>query len=207
VLHKVKDDFHKCIEPRKNIVEEVRKQIYREKITGKLIHLCFTCDPYPKGYDSTPTREIIKVLKESGNHVQILTKNGIGAARDFDLLDSNDWFGITYAGYENGEFRKEPKSEPNADSPHGRLLALYEAHERGIKTWVSAEPVLNDEDVLFLIKNAWYVDLWKVGKLNYYPSDIDWGGFGRRAESALISIGKAYYIKESLRAEMEGGMK
>jgi DNA repair photolyase len=207
VLHKVKDDFHKCIEPRKNIVEEVRKQIYREKITGKLIHLCFTCDPYPKGYDSTPTREIIKVLKESGNHVQILTKNGIGAARDFDLLDSNDWFGITYAGYENGEFRKEPKSEPNADSPHGRLLALYEAHERGIKTWVSAEPVLNDEDVLLLIKNAWYVDLWKVGKLNYYPSDIDWGGFGRRAESALISIGKAYYIKESLRAEMEGGMK
>lgn len=207
VLHKVKDDFHKCIEPRKNIVEEVRKQIYREQITGKLIHLCFTCDPYPKGYDSTPTREIIKVLKESGNHVQILTKNGIDPARDFDLLDSNDWFGITYAGYENGEFRKEPKSEPNADSPLGRLLALAEAHERGIKTWVSAEPVLNDEDVLLLIKNAWYVDLWKVGKLNYHPSDIDWGEFGRRAESALISIGKAYYIKESLRAEMEGGVK
>ncbi|MBQ5361782.1 MAG: hypothetical protein IIU63_00400, partial [Clostridia bacterium] len=61
-------------------------------------------------------------------------------------------------------------------------------------------------DVLLLIKNAWYVDLWKVGKLNYHPSDIDWGEFGRRAESALISIGKAYYIKESLRAEMEGGV-
>lgn len=204
VLHKVKDDFHKCIEPRKNIVEEVRKQIEREGITGKLIHLCFTCDPYPKGYDSTPTREIIKILKASGNNVQILTKNGIGAARDFDLLDGNDWFGITYVGYENGEFCKEPKSEPNAGSPHGRLLALYEAHERGINTWVSAEPVLNDEDVLLLIKNADYVDLWKVGKLNYHPSDIDWEEFGRRAETALKNYGRKYYIKESLRAEMKG---
>ena len=47
VLRKIKDDFHRCVEPRKNIVEEVKKQIEREKITGKLIHLCFTCDPYP----------------------------------------------------------------------------------------------------------------------------------------------------------------
>ena len=203
VLHKVKDEFHKCIEPRKNIVEEVRRQIEREGITGKLIHLCFTCDPYPKGYDSTPTREIIKILKDSGNNVQILTKNGVGAARDFDLLDSGDWFGVTYVGYENGEFLKEPKSEPKADTPHGRLLALYEAHERGINTWVSAEPVLNDEDVLSLIKNAEYVDLWKVGKLNYHPSEIDWEEFGRRAETALRNYGRDYYIKESLRAEME----
>ena len=71
VLRKVKDDFHKCVEPRKNIVEEVKKQIEREKITGKLVHLCFTCDPYPCGYDTTPTREIIKAIKESGNNVQI----------------------------------------------------------------------------------------------------------------------------------------
>ena len=55
VLHTQKEKFHTCVEPRKNIVEEVRKQIERENITGKLIHLCFTCDPYPTGYDSTPT--------------------------------------------------------------------------------------------------------------------------------------------------------
>ena len=88
VLRKVKEDFHKCVETRKNIVEEVKKQIEREKITGKLIHLCFTCDPYPCGYDTTPTREIIKTIKESGNNVQILTKGD--GSRDFDLLDEND---------------------------------------------------------------------------------------------------------------------
>lgn len=204
VLHKVKDDFHKCVEPRKNIVDEVKKQIEREGITGKLIHLCFTCDPYPKGYDSTPTREIIKILKDSGNHVQILTKNGVDAERDFDLLDSNDWFGVTYAGYGEEEFEMSPESEPNTSTPRERLIALDKAHKKGIKTWVSAEPVLNDTDVLELMRfEGGYIDLWKVGKLNYHSSTTNWGEFGRRAESILRKREKKYYIKESLRAEME----
>lgn len=53
------------------------------------------CDPYPAGVDTSATREIIKLLKDSGNHVQISTKSGEqSAVRDFDLLDENDWFGI-----------------------------------------------------------------------------------------------------------------
>ena len=39
VLRKDKELFHCCVEPRKNIVEEVRKQTERENIHGKLIHL------------------------------------------------------------------------------------------------------------------------------------------------------------------------
>jgi len=69
VLHKDRSKFHSVIEPRKNIVEETRKQLEREKLTGKTIHLCFTCDPYPTGCDTSTTREIIKLLKEYGNHV------------------------------------------------------------------------------------------------------------------------------------------
>lgn len=203
VLHREKEKFHKTVEPRANIVEETRKQIEREGITGKLIHLCFTCDPYPKGYDSTPTREIIKIIKESGNNVQILTKNGTDAMRDFDLLDSGDWFGITYTGYEVIDFTHTPKSEPNASAPIERLQALYKAHKQGIKTWVSCEPVLNADDIIRLIVEADYIDLWKVGKLNYHPSDIDWGAFGRLAEAALKFKERKYYIKDGLRAEME----
>ena len=205
VLRRDREKFHSCVHPRDGIVEAVGRQIEREKITEKLIHLCFTCDPYPKGYDSTPTREIIKILKASGNHVQILTKNGLDASRDFDLLDSQDWFGITYAGYEGFDYETDyiPKEEPNAGSTHDRLLALATAHMRGIKTWVSAEPVLNPYKVLDLIEIADYVDLWKIGKLNYHPSDIDWKRFGKAAEIILKVKGTPYYIKESLRAEME----
>lgn len=96
VLPRDREEFHSCVKPREGIVKAVKEQIEREQFTGKLIHLCFTCDPYPSGYDSTPTREIIELLKYSGNNVQILTKNP--TQRDFDLLDENDWFGITYDG-------------------------------------------------------------------------------------------------------------
>lgn len=193
VLHKVKDDFHSCIEPRKNIVEEVRKQIERENITGKLIHLCFTCDPYPTGYDSTPTREIIKILKDSGNSVQILTKGD--GRRDFDLLDNNDWYGITLDGISNG---KDPLWKARVD-------ALAEAHSRGIKTWVSFEPVTNEREFFIgLHLVSLIADKVKIGKLNYHPSNIDWKEFGKKAEALCKSLGLDYYIKDSLRAEMEG---
>ena len=191
VLRKVKDDFHKCVEPRKNIVEEVKKQIEREKITGKLIHLCFTCDPYPCGYDTTPTREIIKAIKESGNNVQILTKGD--GSRDFDLLDENDWYGITLDGIGNG---RNPLWKSRVD-------ALAEAHSKGIKTWVSFEPVTNERQFFIeLHLVSLMVDKVKIGKLNYHPSDIDWKSFGEKAEALCKSLEIDYYIKDGLREEM-----
>ncbi|MBQ8567306.1 MAG: hypothetical protein IJ445_06980 [Clostridia bacterium] len=202
VLHRDKEKFHSVIEPRANIVEEVKRQIEREGITGKLIHLCFTCDPYPLGYDSTPTREIIKVIKESGNNVQILTKNGYDALRDFDLLDENDLFGVTYTGYPEDEFRTFPAAERCADAPLSRLKALKIAKDKGIKTWVSCEPVICENDIIELIQFADYIDFWKIGKMNHYPSDINWKEFGIRAERFLKTRRRNYYIKDSLREEM-----
>ena len=191
VLRKAKDDFHKCVEPRKNIVDEVKKQIERENITGKLIHLCFTFDPYPCGYDTTPTREIINAIKQSGNNVQILTKGD--GSRDFDLLHENDWYGITLDGIGNG---RNPLWKSRVD-------ALAEAHSRGIKTWVSFEPVTNEKQFFIeLHLVSLMVDKVKIGKLNYHPSDIDWKTFGEKAEALCKSLGIDYYIKDGLRAEM-----
>lgn len=192
VLHREKEKFHSCVAPRENIVEEARKQIEREGITGKLIHLCFTCDPYPTGYDSTATREIIKILKDSGNNVQILTKGD--GSRDFDLLDENDWYGITLDGIGNG---RHPLWKARVD-------ALAKAHSIGIKTWVSFEPVTDEREFFInLHLVAPIVDKVKIGKLNYHPSSIDWADFGRKAEELCKKLGLDYYIKDSLRAEME----
>ena len=192
VLHRDRETFHSVVEPRKNIVEETRKQIEREHITGKLINLCFTCDPYPTGYDSTPTREIIKLLKESGNHVQILTKGS--GNRDFDLLDGDDWYGVTLDGLEN-DFCSWATT---------RLSDICHAHWLGIKTWISFEPVLHVANVLEeLNKIAPFVDKVKVGKLNYNRSDINWKDFGLFFEKKCKELNVDYYIKDSLRAEME----
>lgn len=193
VLRRDRERFHSDVRPRKNIVEETRRQLEREGITGKLIHLCFVCDPYPTGYDTTPTREIIKLLKAYGNHVQILTK-GTGS-RDFDLLDGGDWYGVTLDGQ-----IKHP-----GIWTHHRFIDLMHAHDRGIRTWVSFEPVVDAENVLRDIKSVAQigVDRVKIGKLNYHPSSINWKQFGHEAEALCQRLGLDYTIKDSLRAEME----
>ena len=191
VLHRDRQQFHEVVEPRKDIVEETRRQIEREGIAGKLIHLCFTCDPYPHGYDTTVTREIISLLKSTGNNVQILTKGD--GSRDFDLLGPEDWYGITLDGIGNG---RNPLWKSRVD-------ALAEAHSKGIKTWVSFEPVTNERQFFIeLHLVSLMVDKVKIGKLNYHPSDIDWKAFGEKAEALCKSLGIDYYIKDGLREEM-----
>src|SRR5659263_89320 len=136
------------VKPREGIVEAVQKQFSSGKYKDKKIMLCFICDPYPHTIDTTPTREIIKLIKGAGAHVQILTKGGKRAERDFDLLDSNDSFGVTISC--NGLQAKN--LEPKAASIHERLLSLGMAHEWGIKTWVSCEPVFDTAAVYALIE-------------------------------------------------------
>lgn len=200
VLHREREQFHTRVEPRKDIVEEVKRQLDREAITGKTIHLCFTCDPYPVGCDSTPTREIIKAIKATGNHVQILTKGD--GSRDFDLLDGEDWYGITLSC--SGDMAAE--KEPGAIPPPNRVKAAIAAQKAGIKTWISFEPVLDAGFVLrsLTAKSLIFFDRVKIGKLNYWPSNIDWAAFGREAEAICQRRGLDYYIKDDLRREMEG---
>lgn len=191
VLHRDRETFHAKVEPRPGIVDALKKQLEREGITGQLIHLCFTCDPYPAGYDTTVTREVIEVIKGSGNHVQILTKGD--GTRDFDLLDRNDWYGITFDGssYEHYE-------------PENLIRDLCTAKQIGIKTWVSCEPVIYAGSVLEFIKyHHDIIDKVKIGKLNYHPSTINWRDFGYEAEQLCRKLELDYYIKESLRKEME----
>ena len=198
VLHREREVFQSCVEPRKDIVTELRRQLEREQITGQLIHLCFTCDPYPTGYNTEATRAVIRALKEYGNHVHILTKGD--GSRDFDLLDGEDWYGVTISC----DDPVAKTAEPGAVSPASRLYDLEAAKCRGIRTWVSFEPVLDPAAVLDCIKYcAYFVDRVKIGKLNYHTSDIDWAKFGREAVAACEEMGLDYYIKDGLRAEME----
>jgi DNA repair photolyase len=195
VLRKSREEFAK-VSPRKDIVEAVEWQLKRDKITGRKIMLCFTCDPYPIGIGNSETRDVIRAIKESGNHVQILTKGSPDAVEDFDLLDENDSFGVSITG--------APKYvEPRASDSVDLLEMLFIAHHHGIKTWVSCEPVFDPAAIYRLIKTVYYIDMFRIGKLNYMPSNIDWGKFGRECERLCKEYGRNYYIKEDLRKEME----
>jgi len=193
------------VEPKKDIVEATKRQLSGGKYKDKKIMLCFTCDPYPAIIDTSVTREVIQAIKEAGAHVQILTKGGERAERDFDLLDSNDSFGVTYTGYKLGDLFMQSENEPNAAPSCEWLASLDRAHKLGIKTWMSCEPVLNEIDIYQIIELADYIDLFKIGKLNYYPSKINWGEFGRKCERICKGNNRNCYIKEDLREEMNRG--
>jgi len=189
VLRRDREIFHNDVRPRENIVEETRKQLESGAFKDKLIHLCFTCDPYPKGYDTSTTREIIKLLKEYGSHVQILTKGD--GHRDFDLLDKDDWYGVTIDGSEGPYELRD------------RLWMLIFAMTAGAHTWISFEPVINAERVIKILRRVGKdVDKVKIGKLNYHSSDINWYRFGHEVEAICKENKVNYYIKESLREEM-----
>lgn len=192
VLRCDRETFHSHVEPRPGIVEAVKAQLERTGMTGETIFLCFTCDPFPSHYDCTPTLDIIRMLKTHGNHVKILTK-GDGTPC-FDLLDENDWYGVTIDGAEYASERDR------------RLYSIQEAKSNGIKTWASFEPVLNAEEVLSTIM-LWSdcFDTVKIGKLNHMKlqKPIDWAAFGREAEALCQRMRLDYYIKSSLRNEME----
>ncbi len=182
---------------RPGLMDALRKQLAgREwQNAGRLIHLCFTCDPYPRDHDSTITREVIKAIKQSGNHVQILTKGDETAQRDFDLLDENDWFGITLSG----GWREELSAAGN----FARIGNLVRAKSTGVSTWVSCEPVYDPQFIIGAIGWLAAADLWRIGKLNHGRNNVDWFQFGHQAETMCKTCGRNYVIKKDLRKAME----
>ncbi len=120
--------------------------------------------------------------------------------RDFELMkQAKTKLGVTLC-FTDDKMRQD--WEPNASSVSDRLAILKEAHELGIYTWVSLEPVIDPQQALSVIKKAaTFVDLWKVGKLNHMKSVeslIDWKKFASDVETLLKQLSANYYIKKSL---------
>ena len=111
------------------------------------------------------------------------------------MLDSDDWYGVTFDG-----------SEAGTPAATMRISTIIKAERRGIKTWASYEPVLNPAAVLDYIEIFGRIfDRVKIGRLNHMklPQPVHWGQFGRDAEALCQRLGLDYYIKDSLRREME----
>lgn len=188
--------------PRVDILSKLENDLRKWKGPKEAVLLCFMCDPYqPIDADLKLTRLAIKALNRHGFPVQILTKGGMRAARDFDILSRNQGnkFAVTLTTNDPAESRQW---EPGATLPDERIESLKQAHEKGIETWVSFEPVFNPNAVYRLINATHsFVDLYKVGKLNYHSraKEIDWRAFRIKTENLLNSLGKKYYIKDDLR--------
>ena len=195
--------FHGNVGVRHGIMAKFEADCRELRGSGKQVLLSFTTDPYgPIDMTHKLTRRAVELLHDNGLFVEILTKGGMRAARDFDLLGSSDAFATTMTFLDEERSRQW---EPEAALPEDRIQAIKMAHAKDIPTWVSLEPVIDPETSLEIIRRTYeYVSLYKVGTLNYdaRAKAINWADFGQRAIDLLESLGKAYYIKNDLREKI-----
>ena len=199
-LRRNRQEFHERVYPRNNVLKQL--ELDAKRIGGQPTYrvlLSFSTDPYqPCDEAHQLTRSAIRILHDNGIRVQILTKGGIRAIRDFDLLTDQDAFASTLTFTDEADSRRW---EPQAALPADRYKALQEAHSHGIPTWVSLEPVVSVEQTLQIILDTHrYVDLYKVGMLNHHQltRSIDWSVFHGLAVELLNRLGKQYYVKRDL---------
>ncbi|MCE5185100.1 MAG: hypothetical protein LLF76_03125 [Planctomycetaceae bacterium] len=178
------------------------KSVAKYEGTKKRVQLCFSTDPYQPHDDRIAlTRAVIMALRAHNIPMQILTKGGTRACRDFELYGCNDLFGCTLTTT-NSEWvsTHEPHAAPYLD----RCGALIKAKSLGITTWVSLEPVIDADEAIKVIRYTNpFVDHYKIGKLNHAASSVDWKDFARRVVDECHKVGAMYYLKSSLASLLE----
>jgi DNA repair photolyase len=162
--------YDEWIEPKivSNAVDLLRKEIPKTKDKIKFVHLCFSTDPFMRGYQeiSDLSVQLIRMLNDANIRCTALTK-GILPIELTSLSKKNE-FGITLVSL-NEDFRKkyEPGSAPYKD----RIDSLYKLHKKGIKTWVSIEPYptpnMVSQSFRDILRAVSFVDKIIFGRLNY----------------------------------------
>jgi DNA repair photolyase len=205
-IRRTREAFVNQARLRQDILRCLERDAQRIRGDDREILVSFSSDPYqPLEMELGITRQAIQILIDNGLRVMILTKGGMRAARDFDLLGPYDRcrFGTSVVFTNQAD---ASQWEPNAAPVPNRIEAIHEAHRRGIKTWVSLEPVIDPDQALELIQELHpVVGHWKVGMLNYrkLPRSVNWIQFREDARNLLDSLGADYHLKESL-TELQG---
>jgi DNA repair photolyase len=202
-LRLTRDEFCKP-KVRSDVLTKFEKdaEILEREGETRSILLSFTTDPYqPLDVKEGLTRKAIKILHDHNLKVSILTKGGKRSERDFDLLVAHpdlSEYGVTLV-FTDPKYQKE--IEKGAASTEERIASLKAAHDLGIFTYVSLEPVWFPAQSLELIDITHkFVDFYKIGKLNYDPQQrtVDWSKFKKDLIEKLDRYGKKFYIKKSL---------
>lgn len=194
--------FHNTIAPVQDILPQLAEDCGKLFGDHREILLCFETDPYQKiEKELQITRQALKILKNYSLRFTILTKGGMRAARDFDLLQHYEKaaFGTTLIFTEQ---KDADRWEPGAASLENRIEAIRLAHKKKIRTWVSIEPVIDPKQCLEIIHNLHpVVNHWKIGKINYHPTiekAVDWIQFRRDVTNLLRDLDTDFYLKKSL---------
>ena len=202
-IQKSRENYFKVPEPRKNVLENLEKQLKKE-IPKEQVLLSFVGDVYCETADNNKlTRKVLEMLLHYKVPVAILTKGGKRCLKDMDIFQK---FGDHIMIGSTLTFDNDKDSlewEEGASTPKERLETLKTLHENGIRTFASFEPVICPEQSINLIKQSIdFIDVYKIGKINNYKGidkTIDWTDFLIKCVDILRPAGKEFYIKHDLR--------
>jgi len=156
-----------------------------------------------RGHDVT--RQALDVMVDRGLNFEVCTKGGTKVERDFDLLKCGGRLGVSMVW---DVARDSLEWEPNAPTVDDRSVSLMNAHEEGIYTWLSVEPVLKPRAALDVIENVQpWVNEFRVGKINHnkrLEEGVDWQEFTDDVYVLLLETGRSFVIKESLWPYLRG---
>jgi DNA repair photolyase len=198
--------YEDWLEPRlvSNTLELLDQEIPRLRNKIQSVELCFTTDPFMRGYPEIAEMSIaaIRKLNAAGIKCSILTK-GILPAELAELSRENE-YGITLVSLDEN-FRA--KMEPGASAYADRLAALRAIHDAGCNTWISIEPYptpnLVEQDINGLLDAVSFADKIIFGRTNYSKAVSAYAehrAFYNEQAQVVIAFceehGIAYHIKE-----------
>lgn len=151
-----------------NTSELLDKELPKLKSKIKMLHLCFTTDPFMYEYEDIQEISLAAIRRINDEDVpsSVLTKGIL----PIDLADMsrNNVYGITLVTLDE-RFRKQ--MEPGAAPLEQRIAALKALHDVGCKTWVSIEPYptpnIIDQDLQQILNAVSFVDKIIFGRMNY----------------------------------------
>lgn len=151
-----------------NAMEILDKEIPKFKDKIKILHLCFTTDPFMYGHKDICdlSIEILKKANDAEIRCSVLTK-GILPAELADLPMDNE-YGITVVSLDQNFINQY---EPGAAPIQERIAALRQLSARGCKTWVSIEPYptpnIIEQNLHEILESVGFVDKIIFGRLHY----------------------------------------
>jgi len=197
-----REEYHTKATYRKNVLDLLQKDLIEMAMVKdkRRVLLCFITDPYQGDYEFNQlTTQALSLFKSYNIPMQVLTKGGMKAARDFHLYKKTDAYAATLTFYNEA---KSAEWEPGAAPPQERIKSLRKAKEKGIETWASFEPVIDPRETMELFEATKDVtDLYKIGKINGYNTgiEVDWKEFTHSMIELCEKNDKKYYIKDSLK--------
>lgn len=201
VLKVNRKDFDETTTERNSVIRQLRSDAKKYKNSHKQILMSFTTDPYNPFNDQIGlTKQALQIFLENRIPVAILTKSGMRATQDIDIIKK---FGAhikigASITYDNDIDSK--RVESGAALPDERLLMLKTFHENNIRTWASFEPIIDPlQSYNMIIKSLPFTDEYQLGKLADDHRQYDWNNFLHKVVTLLRTNNKDFYIKETLR--------